>query len=372
MRRFTLGVCGMTLAFASGAAAASDAAMTLYGIADATIQYLGNGSAHSFSERSGGASTSIFGLRGSEDLGGGLHVKFVLENGFNVNNGSLFVDSGAMFVRQSWIGVQDDRYGSLTFGRQYDPGFFLIYPTDPFGLNDATSPFSAAMGAIDRATLATQFDAGRDDNSIQYQSPLVGGWRLRAMFAFASTVTAPLPKNGGNALGVALSYTGHGAYAGIGYGNQRSGQLAFPGLPARLDLPAAQFFGAALAYRWGSVNLQFNYTYNRPNDAAPGTLTARLGAAHAYSVAEAGATIMATPVDAIELAVIERSVRGAHDNALGVQLGVDHFLSKRTSVYARAGWIGNHGDSTVGWSGVTVSARGATQVLAGIGIAHRF
>ncbi|PRE11750.1 porin [Burkholderia multivorans] len=372
MRTTSLALCGATLALASGAALAADSSVTLYGIADTFIQYLGNGGAHSFAERSGGSSTSVFGLTGTEDLGGGLRVRFVLENGFNVNNGSLYLDSTAMFVRQSWIGVQHDRYGTLSFGRQYGPGFYLVYPTDPFGLNDATSLYSGNMATIDRRTLATQYDTGRADNSILYQSPVLGGWRLRAMYAFASSVTQPLRRTNGNEFGATLSYSGHGLYAGIGYGNQRSGTLSFPGLPAALDVPSAQYFGAALAYRWGIVNFQFHYTYSRPDDPSPGSLTARLDSAHPYSVVQLGATIAATVSDTIEVAVVHRNVRGAHDNAIGAELGIDHSLSKRTSVYARAGWIRNNGSSTASWSGVSVSAPGATQVLAGVGITHRF
>ncbi|MDR3099708.1 MAG: porin [Paraburkholderia sp.] len=372
MRLSILCNCGVALALASNVAVADDSRVTLYGVVDTYIQYLGNGGAHSFSQRGGGASASMFGMTGSEDLGGGLHARFALESGFNSNNGSLYLDTTALFVRQSWVGLQDERYGSLTFGRQYGPGFYLIYPTDPFGLNDATSLYSAALSAIDRSTLATQYDGGRADNSILYQSPNVGGWRLRVMYAFASSVTQPLPKTSGNELSAALIYSGHGLYAGVGYGNQRSGKLSFPGLPGRLDLPSAQYFGAALAYRWGIVNLQANYTYNRPDDASPGSLAAHIGGAHAYSVAQVGATIMATPANAIEIAVTQRNVRGVHDNAIGVQIGADHYLSKRTSVYMRAGWMKNNGSSTASWTGVTVSAPGTTQVLAGVGISHRF
>lgn len=372
MRLSILCNCGIALTLASNAAVADDSRVTLYGVADMYFQYLGNGGAHSFSEKSSGASMSRFGMTGTEDLGGGLQANFVLENGFNLNNGSLYLDSTAMFVRQSWVGLQHERYGSLTFGRQYGPGFYLAYPTDPFGLNDATSPLSAFASAIDRRTLATQYDTGRTSNSVLYQSPVFGGWRLRAMYAFASTVTQPLPQTSGNEFGVVLTYSGNGLYAGVGYGNQRSGRLSFPGLPAQLDMPSAQYFGAALAYRWGIVNLQANYTYNRPDDASPGSLTARLGSAHSYSVAEVGATIMATPLDSIEIAVVERNVRGAHDNAIGAQIGVDHYLSKRTSIYARAGWIKNNGSSTASWTGVAVSSPSTSQVLAGVGITHKF
>ncbi|MGC6693430.1 porin, partial [Burkholderia pseudomallei] len=60
-----------------------------------------------------------WGLRGSEDLGGGLKAIFTLENGFDVNNGRLGQD-GRMFGRQAFVGLSHAQYGSLTLVRQYD------------------------------------------------------------------------------------------------------------------------------------------------------------------------------------------------------------------------------------------------------------
>ena len=68
------------------------------------------------------AANIIGGLRlgiGKEDLGGGLKAIFVLENGFNVFNGTLG-QGGDMFGRQAYVGLSTAQYGTVTLGRQYD------------------------------------------------------------------------------------------------------------------------------------------------------------------------------------------------------------------------------------------------------------
>src|SRR5579863_10315165 len=135
MRFVMKGICSAVLIVAAGGASAQTS-VTLYGAVDVFGQYLMNGSGtkggpgtayvpgtHSFSGRSGGSAASMFGLKGTEDLGGGLKAIFNVENGFNVNNGTFFADSTALFYRQSWVGLRHDDWGQLTFGRQYQPSF---------------------------------------------------------------------------------------------------------------------------------------------------------------------------------------------------------------------------------------------------------
>jgi GBP family porin len=351
MRLISQGICGATLVLAAGSAAAADSSVTLYGVADTFVQYLDNGGNHSFSERSGGATGSLFGLKGDEDLGGGLTAQFDVETGFNINNGSLFADTNALFYRQAWVGLNDSKYGSLTMGRQYEPSFRVVYPTDPYRANEVLSPFSAAVLTVDRKTLSTQF---------------------YGMYAFAATVTQPVPATTGNMLNLGASYTGYGLYAGLAYVNQHPGQETIAGLPTALSLLGTEHFIGALAYRVGIVNFQFNYSYQRAQDPSARSLAALLGTAHPLSIAELGATIQATSANTIEIAGIQRSVRGAHDNAPGIQIGADHAISKRTSFYVRAGYIKNNGSATVSWPGDTVSEPGTKQILATVGMTHRF
>jgi predicted porin len=70
-----------------------------------------------FQATSGEINGSRFDLRGSEDLGGGLHAVFVLENGFNVQNGKLAQNS-RLFGRRAFAGIKSDMFGTLTLGRQ--------------------------------------------------------------------------------------------------------------------------------------------------------------------------------------------------------------------------------------------------------------
>jgi predicted porin len=311
-------------------------------------------------------------LKGNENLGGGLSAQFDVETGFNVNNGALFADTTSLFYRQAWVGLSDSTYGSLTVGRQYDPSFRVVYPADPFRANEIMSPFSAAVLAVDRNTLSTQYDAGRLSNSILYQSPNLGGVQLYGMYAFAATVTQPVQASLGNTLNLGATYTGYGLYAGLAYVYQHPGQETIASLPGPLDLLGTEHFIGALAYRVGIVNFQFNYSYQYAQEPSARSLAAVLGTAHSLSIAELGATIQATPADTLMIAGVQRNVRGAHDNALGIQIGADHALSKRTSIYARAGYIKNNGDSTVSWPGITVSEPGTKQVLATLGMTHRF
>lgn len=372
MRFIRQGVVGASMIVVAGSAFAQSS-VTLYGTVDAFVQFLGNGSAHSWSERSGGSSASDFGLKGSEDLGGGTHAIFQLENGFTVNNGAFFVDSNAMFYRQAWVGLRNEAYGSLTFGRQYQPSFYAIYPTEPFFANELLSPLAAVLLASDPHTLATQLAVGRTSNSVMYQTPKWAGLKGYAMYGWSSTQTAPIPETLGNMLDLALTWTWGGLYAGIAYQSQHAASATLPlARPTAIEMPRTEHFAAALAYRIGIVNLQANYSYIRPQDPAPGSLVALAGMAHAFNTLEVGADIQASAADVIEIAGIERSVRGVHDNSLGFQIGIDHSLSKRTAVYARAGYIKNNGSAVTSWPGIVAQEPGSSQTLAVIGMTHRF
>ncbi|MDI7065499.1 porin, partial [Klebsiella pneumoniae] len=177
-------------------------------------------------------------------------------------NGGLFADTSALFYRQGWVGLSNDNYGSLTMGRQYEPSFRVIYPSDPFRANEVLSPFSAMVLAVDRNTLSTPYDSGRASNSVMYQSPNLKGLQFYGMYAFSATVTQPVPATTGNMLNVAATYSGYGFYAGVAYVNQHSGRETIAGLPAALSLLGTEHFIGALAYRIGIVNFQFNYSYN--------------------------------------------------------------------------------------------------------------
>src|SRR5215813_10577971 len=86
--------------------------VTLYGIIDAGISYVSSsatptGHASLIKYADGVASGSRWGVRGTEDLGGGLKTVFVLENGFSSADGTIG-QGGALFGRQAYVGVSKD------------------------------------------------------------------------------------------------------------------------------------------------------------------------------------------------------------------------------------------------------------------------
>ena len=78
--------------------------VTLYGVLDEFAQYVNTGNGYTAALSSGGQWGSRFGLKGSEEIGGGQKINFDLENGFNANDGTL-ADAGSLFNRQAWVGV---------------------------------------------------------------------------------------------------------------------------------------------------------------------------------------------------------------------------------------------------------------------------
>jgi predicted porin len=123
-----------------GAAHAQNS-VTLYGLIDEGVNFTNNAGSGS----AGNAAGSRWGVRGSEDLGSGLSAIFRLEGGFNASNGE-FGQEGRLFGRQAYVGLQSDRYGTLTLGRQYDP------TVDLFSSITAASPVRpCTASAIRRA-----------------------------------------------------------------------------------------------------------------------------------------------------------------------------------------------------------------------------
>ncbi len=98
----------------------AQSSVTLYGSIDAGITYANNvGGKSVWQQGSGNLSNNYFGLRGAEDLGGGLKAIFMMESGFDLNNGG-FHNSDDMFNHQAFVGLKSDAYGTVTLGRQYD------------------------------------------------------------------------------------------------------------------------------------------------------------------------------------------------------------------------------------------------------------
>lgn len=169
-----------------GAAAfsAQAADVTMYGIIDTGLGYSNKDVGHgddvsTFDMRTGQNSAARFGLKGEEDLGNGLKVGFVLENGFDTDDGELAND-GRLFGREALVYVASD-FGELGMGRQGE----MASGNGRYGLfGGKVSPFSTGWSDIagHKYVMGAGFD--RMDNVVTYKTPTFAGVNVLAQYSF--------------------------------------------------------------------------------------------------------------------------------------------------------------------------------------------
>ena len=176
----TLAAVAVLGAFAGSAVAAD---VTLYGLVDYSLNYQHLDSdvptqdaTDSTQLRSGANSGSRFGLKGTEDLGNGVKVGFVLENGFAADTGALGDKDNRLFDRESQLFVEGS-FGRVAFGRFGQ----LASSLGSYGLLGVTGPFSTGWGdATGGLKFVSANGFGRYDNAVTYVTPSFGGLTVYA------------------------------------------------------------------------------------------------------------------------------------------------------------------------------------------------
>ena len=178
----TLAAVAVLGAFAGSAVAAD---VTLYGLVDYGVRYqnldadtAGVDKTNKVDMKSGANSGPRFGLKGTEDLGNGVKVGFVLENGFAADTGALG-NSKRLFDREAQLFV-DGSFGRVSFGRVGQ----LASANGSYGLLGVTGPFSTGYGD---ATSGLKFVGAngftRFDNTITYMTPSFAGLTVYAQYS---------------------------------------------------------------------------------------------------------------------------------------------------------------------------------------------
>jgi predicted porin len=171
-----------------GGTAYAQSSVQVYGLLDAFVGYKKplNGQS-SVIAGNGGLTAPYFGIRGTEDLGGGTKVIFDLEGYFNIQTGAAgrtgFPDDG-LFSRNAYVGLQG-RYGTVTVGLQPPLLWFSTITFNPFWNSFVFSPIvlQSYIGVNGQGVLG---DAGEWWNSISYASPSFDGFSGHAMYSFGN------------------------------------------------------------------------------------------------------------------------------------------------------------------------------------------
>jgi predicted porin len=336
--------------------------VTLAGMLDAGVSYVSNeGGSHVVKFDDGIAVPNLLRFLGKEDLGGGTRAVFDLTTQFQLGSGT-FMPGGSLFTRNAFVGLDDDHFGRLTLGNQYD---FMIDSLF-FGLNDGAiyaqgvydfrnGPF-AKLALPNNPTGAFDWDgmAGSRPihNSVKYASPSFGGFSAGAMYGFGG-VAGSFGSNSGVSVG--LNYV-HGAFgANAAYTQVKS------------DVSGAQVsvrnWGAGAHYTFGPVTANALYTAVRNEMNGASVWQAELG----------GMWLMA-PEWVLSGAYMYMKGNQVVDNNHAHQVTgmLTYFLSKRTSVYVAGVYQRTNQGANAQINDVMVASSGPSQFIGRVGLQTRF
>jgi GBP family porin len=364
----------------AGAAHAQNS-VTLYGLIDAGITYTNNqGGSKNVQATSGQVNGSRWGLRGSEDLGGGLKAIFTLENGFNIDNGKLG-QNGLEFGRQAFVGLSSDQAGAITLGRQYDS---MVDYVGPLALTGTQFGGTQAAHPFDNDNLDNSF---RINNSVKYQSVNYGGFKFGGLYGFSNDAGG-FSDNRAYSLGVSYNYGPLSAAASYMQLNSAGSTLNSSGAvtaDATFAAGRQRTYGGGVNYAFGAANVGFVFSQTQLNNltgigaSASGTTNgiALAGGSARFTNYEVNGRYNFTPAWSLSGAYTftDASLDGVSPRYNQVTLQTAYALSKRTDVYLQGVYqhVNGTGDSglSADINGLTASSTNS-QVAATIGLRTRF
>ncbi|MFB9122544.1 porin [Paraburkholderia dipogonis] len=356
--------------------AKAQSSVTLYGIVDTGLAYVHNSEGQSSQWRMAPSNLSAtsWGLKGTEDLGGGLSAIFQIENGFDGSNGNL-ATAGRLFSRQAWVGMATP-FGTVTLGRQYDPLTDLEQ-----GLTaDTFSGWFATPGDIDNYDSSARFN-----NAVKWVSPAWNGLTAEAMYALGGVAGAT---GSGQTWSAALAYSRApfniaGGYLHIDNGNANVGQRGTSTSDTLFNTPINAAYASARTINiarvganlvLGGFTVGAAYSYSQYASDAASTYAG----SEKYHNGSIFAQYNFTPAFMVIGAYnYTRALGDSSAKYHQINVGTDYLLSKRTDVYALAGYQHAMGDNGQGPAEASIGSYGipagkSTQEAVVIGLRHRF
>lgn len=336
----------------------AQSSVTLYGIVDASILYTsktpnaaGQNAGKTVALADAGLSPSLFGISGTEDLGGGLKTLFKIESGFNVANGGINDSNGNFFGRQAWVAL-DGNFGEVKAGLQFSPFVNSIWESDAREF--------ANFGDIQSIYGGSVFLTGvHNSNAISYTSPKIAQLQGSVMLALGGEAGN---FQAGRQYAASLKYDNGSLMVNAAFYDGNSGGTV------NTPVPSTQaFIGRTLGaqYRFGTLAVKAVFVNFHV-----------AGAANNY-VYGGGIDYFVLPqLNVNGAAWFTSDHNHTANHSLLTALGVEYFLSKRTTLYTQLGAVSNHGATNTGlsvsYTGIFFGVPGTTTVGADVGIRHAF
>lgn len=362
---------GAVLAVAA-ANACAQSSITLYGVLDTFAGYqsaqVGGKSTQLVALANDGEMTSRWGLRGTEDIGGGYSMRFDLENGFDPSTGAQ-QNAYRFFDRQAWVGVAG-AFGELRVGRQNTPMFYYAIGLDALGSATYGSGYNDFANWLSRV-----------DNDVAWFSPKFANTQVELHYSVGG-VPGSLA---GNAVYQAAAQSQQGPlYLALAYLN-----AANPANSVRVQeimAGAAYDYGHGKLYlAWFRANDVISATTGNALANPAGKYNPALGPVgnvpgNYHSTYSVSADYRLTPQATIGAAYAYIKDDSSLDNN-AEQIGAiaSYSLSKRTQVYGVVSWLKNFGTAQFRMTGASITTGslltpdpGHNETGAQIGIRHLF
>jgi predicted porin len=351
-----LALCAALLA-AGVTTAQAQSSVVIYGRIDAGINYQSNvdtGARDSSGNAIRGAKwgvdgndwgTSMFGFKGTEDLGGGLKAIFNLESGFDASTGSVNGGEG-LWTRRAFVGLTGSA-GTVKVGKD------LSIQSDPIWAIDPTG-----QQAISTATLVKERNWPQTNNMISYETPNYGGFTATYMHGFGEQ--AGSFKNGSKD-GLSLAFVQPTYSIRAIYDVQRDADGKFSSL---YNHSKEFILGGTLTVNKAKLFAGFE---NLRADADP--MGVNPDRANLYWL---GVNYQLTPVMELIGAAYHTNVNKSVGNANLFMVGTNYSLSKRTKLYASVGTVRNGANSDFSVEYGNGGVKGENQNAFYAGISHSF
>ncbi|OLL33162.1 porin [Burkholderia sp. SRS-W-2-2016] len=334
----------------AGVVAHAQSSVTLYGRLDAGLEYMSGvptnpnaagsatNSGNRFKAESGDWGTSLWGLKGVEDIGAGNKVLFQLEGSFNTMTGQG-PGGGGLFNRWATVGLSNAQYGTFTMGRM----LFIsngVWDFDPFGQSSWSS-----------ASLVRGRNWPQSSNNFAYQSPKIAGFDFYGQYALSNATS--WNGNGttaqGREAGAQVTYTNslfqiRGLYdeirnpttGGLWGGNVANGGVNTANTGNGV-FSASREYSALVNVFLGQFKIQAAYQAVRSAGATGGVYGQPTTLDHEWG----GVTWQATPAAALIAAVYHVNGNNGAGNATIYTVGGSYNLSKRTLLDLQAATVRN-------------------------------
>ncbi|MFZ5487454.1 MAG: porin [Pseudomonadota bacterium] len=353
---------------ASGAAMAQSSSVTLFGVMDVGVGH-SSGTNSVTGLTNGGLKTSRLGVRGVEDLGGGLKAGFWLEGGINADTGdgnkNGAYGGGLQFKRRSTISLMGDNWGEVRLGRDNTAHYNNLLAFDPFE--------TTGSGGLMKNQVIGMDD--RKSNTISYLLPSnLGGFYGQVQYIFgekagtATSTATPKPTDNGDGYGIRGGYANGPLNIGADYLKIKKNAVADNAAATAL-VQDVEAYGIGASYNFGVVKPFV--MWNQEKLKATGAL-----AEQKFQIWLVGLTAPVGP------GVVRFSYNDVRNKSVNdsdseqYSLGYVYNLSKRTALYGTYSHVSNdskakRGTGISGLSGVTINAGESVNAYE-FGISHSF